>query len=150
MRDARHGDLVPLYELWQAASHASPHHLTDDQRREMALAFRDRHMPSATLLVAAGENGRLLGCLGYEPSEHGALIDGMWIDPAHQGEGVGRSFIDQLKAQFHRVEATVNTGARDLRGFYAALGFEEARRDGADEEGAYPDVTLVWSRNQRS
>ena len=113
----------------------------------MALAFRDRHMPGATLLVAADEEGRLLGCLGYEPEDDRAVIDGIWIDPAHQGEGVGRGFIDQLKAVHKRVEATVNFGARDLRGFYEALGFEEAARRGAEESGAYPDVRLVWKRS---
>lgn len=150
LRDARPGDLVPLYELWQAAAHASPHHLTEDQRREMALAFRDRHMPGATLLVACGADGGLKGCLGYEDNDGGAVIDGLWVDPRHQGEGVGRAFIDTLKSGFARVEATVNFGARDLRGFYEALGFEEAARNGADGKGAYPDVTLVWERRSQS
>ncbi|MGJ3232920.1 MAG: GNAT family N-acetyltransferase [Oceanicaulis sp.] len=139
--------MAPLYELWQAASHASPHHLTEDQRREMAFAFRDQHLADATLLVAASSSGGLCGCLGYKDRGESAVIDGLWVDPRTQGEGVGRAFIDQLKSSFDRVEATVNSGARDLRGFYAALGFEEEARNGADGEGAYPDVRLVWERD---
>lgn len=135
---------MPLYELWQAASHASPHHLTDDQRREMALAFRDHHMPGATLLVASGRDG-LCGCLGYEEQGGVAVVEGLWIDPQNQGEGVGRAFIDRLKTEHFRIEAVVNAGALDLLGFYDALGFETASRDGADGEGTYPDVKLVWT-----
>lgn len=144
LRDARPGDLVPLYELWQAASHASPHHLTEDQRREMALAFRDRRIPGATLLVASGRDG-LCGCVGYEEQGGAAVVEGLWIDPQTQGEGVGRAFIDKLKSEYPRIEAVVNAGARDLLGFYGALGFEPATPTGAEGEGTYPDVTLVWT-----
>lgn len=136
--------MAPLFDLWQAASHASPHHLSDDQRREMAFAFRDQHLAGARLVVAVSNQDAVIGCLGYEADENGALVGGLWVDPERQGDGVGRRLIDRLRARHDQVEATVNFGARDLRGFYEALGFEEAGRDGADGAGAYPDVTLVW------
>ncbi len=138
--------MAPLYELWQAASRASPHHLTEDQRREMAFAFRDTHLNGATLTVAVSERNAVIGCLGYERAEDGAVVYGLWVDPEHQGEGVGRRLVDRLKSEFSQVTATVNSGARDLLGFYRSLGFEELARTGAAGERVYPDVTLIWRR----
>jgi len=146
LRDARPGDLVPLYELWRLAVQASPDMLTEDQRRELALAFRDRHMPGATMVVAVDRKGVVRGCVGYDSDGAAAVIDKIWVDPEHQGEGAGRGFVDWLKARHDRIEAVVNSGARDLRGFYGELGFKEKARRGGRDRDAYPDVTLVWER----
>lgn len=113
-------------------------------------------MASGTLLIAAVGEGRVLGCLGYDTTDRAAVIDALLVDPEHQGEGVGRSFVDWLKTRHDQIEVAVGYGARELRGFYKELDFEEAVHPGpqghdADEdadEDADIDFRLVWRRTR--
>ncbi len=122
-------------------------------------------MASATLLIAALSEGRVLGCLGYDTADRTAVIDALLVDPEHQGEGVGRSFVDWLKTRHDQIEVAVAFGARELRGFYKELDFDEAEHPGPqdhdadgdaddDADGAAPehsgaDFRLVWRRARR-
>jgi len=94
-------------------------------------------MASTTLLIAAVGEGRLLGCLGYDTADRAAVIDALLVDPEHQGEGVGRSFVDWLKTRHDQIEVAVAFGARELRGFYKELDFDEASHPGPRDEGAW-------------
>lgn len=113
-------------------------------------------MASGTLLIAAVGEGRVLGCLGYDTTDRAAVIDALLVDPEHQGEGVGRSFVDWLKTRHDQIEVAVGYGARELRGFYKELDFEEAVHPGPQghdtdedaDEDADIDFRLVWRRTR--
>ncbi|MEQ8434777.1 MAG: GNAT family N-acetyltransferase [Oceanicaulis sp.] len=161
LRTARPGDLASLQTLWRTGLEAGRRRLPVHEREARARAFIDRHMASGTLLIAAVGEGRVLGCLGYDTADRAAVIDALLVDPEHQGEGVGRSFVDWLKTRNDQIEVAVGYGARELRGFYKELDFEEAAHSGpldndADEDadGDAPehsdaDFRLVWRRARR-
>jgi N-acetylglutamate synthase-like GNAT family acetyltransferase len=160
LRNARPGDLVSLQNLWRTGLEAGRRRLTADEREKRARVFIDRHMASTTLLIAAVGEGRLLGCLGYDTADRAAVIDALLVDPEHQGEGVGRSFVDWLKTRHDQIEVAVAFGARELRGFYKELDFDEASHPGPRDEGAGEDADwaapeeagadfrLVWRRTR--
>jgi N-acetylglutamate synthase-like GNAT family acetyltransferase len=165
LRTARPGDLASLQKLWRTGLEAGRRRLTAQEREARARVFIDRHMASATLLIAAVGEGRVLGCLGYDTAGRAAVIDALLVDPEHQGEGVGRSFVDWLKTRHDQIEVAIGFGARELRGFYKELDFVEAAHPGprgedADEdadgdtgedtaEDTDVDFWLVWRRGAR-
>lgn|GEM_PF-6305837 len=158
LRNARPGDLASLQNLWRTGLEAGRRRLTAQERDERARAFIDRHMASTTLLTASVGEGRVLGCLGYDTADRTAAIDALLVDPEHQGEGVGRSFVDWLKTRHDSIEVAIGFGARELRGFYKELDFEEAAHPGPEDEDAEDedfagdgdvDFRLVWRRTRR-
>lgn len=92
--------------------------------------------------IAEGD-GRILGLLLLE----GDWLHSLYVDRAHQGEGVG-SVLLQLAQTLRPGGLRLwvfqsNTGARR---FYARHGFVEvALTDGADNEEQAPDVRMEWA-----
>ena len=96
--------------------------------------------PSTTLVAIEDGRGVAMGGLFLTPDPTGAMVWGMWTDPAHRGRGVGRDLLDALldaaagtgrTAYLHVTEG--NDAARRLyvaRGF-APTGVWEPLRDGS-------------------
>lgn len=91
--------------------------------------------------VAEGED--LLGFALITPT----WLHGLYVDPAHRGEGIGSALLDLVKSLrpdgFGLWVFESNTPAR---AFYARHGLVEVERtDGAENEERAPDIRMVFS-----
>lgn len=90
------------------------------------------------------ESGALLGFALLTPT----WLDGLYVDPAHRGEGIGGALLELVKSLrpdgFGLWVFESNTPARR---FYARHGLVEVERtDGAENEERAPDVRMLWRR----
>ena len=96
----------------------------------------------------AEEDGRLLGFLAIRRSvtDGWETLEKLYVDPPHQGRGVGLILLDQAKALrpdgFHLWVFQKNTGA--IR-FYERHGFHLVKlTDGAGNMEREPDALYRW------
>lgn len=77
------------------------------------------------------EGERLIAVAGVGPAAEGLSIYSVAVDPARQGQGLGRRLMAGLLAVLPRDRALVvevDGGNRPARALYAAFGFRETRR----------------------
>ncbi|MDN3239543.1 GNAT family N-acetyltransferase [Glycomyces tritici] len=78
---------------------------------------------------------------------NGTWLDHLYLEPAHQGRGIGEALLAKAKRRRPELNLRVfeqNTGAR---AFYARQGFAEVGSgDGSDNEEHLPDLHLRWRR----
>ena len=133
VRRAEPGDRGALLDLWERSARATHHFLTsmdvDDLRPLVAKELADAGID---WWVAAFDDGELAGFLGYTPG----VIDGLFVDPAYRGLGVGTLFIAhaQLLAG-GALRVDVNEQNAAARGFYESLGFTVVGRSPLDGGG---------------
>ncbi|MFJ9314695.1 GNAT family N-acetyltransferase [Pimelobacter simplex] len=73
-------------------------------------------------------------------------LDDLYVDPAHQGQGVGGALLDLVKAR-HPGGFSLWVFEQNLpaRAFYAARGLvEREHTDGAENEERAPDLRMEW------
>lgn len=98
-------------------------------------------LPGCEVWVAE-VGGALAGFMALK----GDQLEHLYVDPSHQGRGIGARLLDEAK-RLRPQGLTLwvfqeNAGARR---FYAAHGFVEAElTDGAGNEEGAPDVRCVW------
>lgn len=102
---------------------------------------RDQYLPSAetTLYV---EDGKILGFLSLID---GTFIGALFVDPAHQGKGVGRALVEDAKGRYPQLTLAVyaqNTGAI---GFYQQMGFQVVTEQ-PNEDSGLPELLMAWQR----
>jgi len=73
-------------------------------------------------------------------------LEDLYVDPAHQGLGVGSRLLEEVKAQRpHGFTLWVFESNAPARAFYRAHGLVEVdRTDGAENEEKLPDVKMAW------
>ena len=124
----------------RAAPMPDPVHPDDDVRRWL----RERVVedaPGAETWVAEVEGSPV----GYARTTAGWLDD-LYVQPAHQGTGVGAALLDLVTArQPDGFCLWVFESNRPAREFYARHGLVELERtDGSGNEEREPDVRLAW------
>ena len=62
------------------------------------------------------------------PTEAGAHMDALFVDPAAHGQGVGRSLVEHAIARHGAITTDVNAQNPGALGFYRAMGFVETGR----------------------
>ncbi|WP_262691358.1 acetyltransferase [Kordiimonas aestuarii] len=142
-RSATAADLGRLYEIWLAAILMTHGFLNDDARAEIGAVVKNDYLPNAEFEVYADSDDRPLGFMGCS----GNNIDALFIDPAEHGKGIGRQFIDRMKAEFPRLTVQVNEQQPQAHAFYRSCGFTDIRRDPVDDAGRpFPTVHMEWRR----
>ncbi|RAI19975.1 GNAT family N-acetyltransferase [Afifella marina] len=124
------GDTETLSGIWLDASLLAHPFIGRARLLEQRRLIEEKYLPAAETWVA---------CRSGEPAGFIALMEnfigGLFVAPAHQGQGIGARLIahaftcrDELTLEVY----TENAGA--LR-FYLAQGFEEVSRRPRDDEG---------------
>lgn len=115
------------------------HDHTPDQDRAF---YREQVFRKGPIWGAFG-HGRLVGHVALSPG----WVDHLYVAPAHNGKGVGRTLIERAQREQDELQLyTFQSNARARR-FYAANGFvEEELGDGSGNEEGMPDVRLRWRR----
>ena len=146
IRRATDADAPAIAEVWLrsfAGAYPFPHAHTDDDVRRW---IRDEIVPHKEVWVAEDARG-LVGFIALAPG----WVEHLYLDPAAQGEGLGRALLELAQArdttgQLQLYTFQVNDRARR---FYARNGFVEVELgDGASNEERQPDVRLVWRPTQ--
>ncbi len=144
LRPSRKNDLADLYVIWHDAVKATHHFLSDSAFDEIALQVKVDYLPSRQFLVFADENDVSCGFMGANGNE----IESLFVHPDQHGKGIGKQFIDHMKAANERVVLEVNEQNPQAVGFYEAVGFKVDRRDPTDSHGRpFPILHMVWQRD---
>ena len=88
----------------------------------------------------ATEHGQVVGVLVLELQDTALLLESVAVDPAHQGQGIGRSLIDHAEqvardAGLSAVELYTNAHMTENLRLYPSLGYDvvdRRREDGFD------------------
>ena len=130
LRRYRAGDNQALSDIWLRASARAHSFFTPEQLAEQRKRVSEIYLPNAETWIAC-EGAGLLGFIGLIDD----FIGGLFVDPRHQGQGVGRALVTQamgLKGSLTLEVYARNPGAR---AFYERLGFREVDRRPTDDEG---------------
>jgi GNAT superfamily N-acetyltransferase len=142
IRRATVDDAQAVGEVW-LRSFASAYtfalaHSEDEVRRWV----REDLIPDHETWLAEDERG-VIGLLTREAG----WVDQLYIDPAAQGEGIGRRLLELAMTREPTGELQLWTFQVNdrARRFYARNGFVEVElTEGAGNEERQPDVRLVW------
>ena len=114
-----------------------------DLHDEASTLWWMQHVVLAGQRVRVADDGRVLGFAALD----GDWLEQLYVDPDHQGRGVGRALLDDAKvlrpSGLRLYVFTRNTRARR---FYEAAGFVLVDQgDGRGNEEREPDCTYAWT-----
>lgn len=133
LRQATNADLAMIARIgadaW--ASHIFSHETEEpDQRRRAELAFLHSAQDYLDYILVAEQNGVICGWGARDSNQN--YISDIWVDPAHQGQGIGTLLVDALLAQIVMLgfqTAEIGTHARNVPAIklYEKCGFRIIR-----------------------
>ncbi len=122
-------DLKPLSAIWLKASLIAHPFIGRERLHQQQRLIEEQYLPNAETWVA---------CLGDPPAGFISLLDdfigGIFVDPEHQGQGIGRALIAHARALRGGLELEVYTDNQQAMRFYRDLGFRELSRRPLDSE----------------
>ncbi len=149
IRPARASDVEGLIALarrsWLGAFASAPADFVRDRlAREFERDWYPRYWPD---MAVAEEGGVLLGVV--QPA--GDEINGLWVEPAAQGRGVGSGLLRHAEqgiaaAGYGRVWLTCSGFNPGAVQFYLARGYTEAGRESKDRGGGVVEAVFVFER----
>ncbi|MEA2000447.1 MAG: GNAT family N-acetyltransferase [Actinomycetota bacterium] len=133
-------DLDGLLDVWYRASLIVHSFLSEEffeaERRQIA----ERWLPMAETLVYES-GGRVVGFLSLIGNE----VGGIFVDPDHQGRGIGSALMDGARDSRPFLELGVFEANSTGRRFYDSYGFEPVSRQ-IDEDTGQPELRLRFER----
>jgi len=112
-------DLDELLDVWYRASLIAHPFLTEGFLATERTEIAEHWLPIAETAVYETD-GRVVGFLALIGNE----VGGLFVDPDHQGRGIGRALMDRARATRTFLELNVFEANAIGRGFYDAYGFE--------------------------
>jgi putative acetyltransferase len=135
-------DLGDVLDVWYRASLIAHSFLSEAflaiERRQIA----ERWLPMAETMVYETD-GRVVGFLALIGNEVGAIF----VDPDHQGRGIGRALMDGARDSRPFLELNVFEANAIGRRFYDAYGFELVGRH-MNETAGQPELRLSLGRTR--
>jgi GNAT superfamily N-acetyltransferase len=133
IREATETDLPRILDLYSAADIGDGESFTPAEARAQLAAFRQ--YPSYRLFVAVADDtivGTYQLLIMHNMAKRGkpsGIVEDVAVDPAHQGQGIGRAMMQHALEQCRRAECyklslSSNLRREDAHRFYEALGFE--------------------------
>jgi phosphinothricin acetyltransferase len=122
---------------------------------EDQLAWLDEHSGAHPAVVAVADDGRVCGFGSLSPyrprpAYRTTVEDSVYVDPAYQGQGVGRGLLEELvrlaeSHGFHAVIGRIVGGHEASIGLHRACGFEQVgvEREVGRKFGKWLDVVLM-------
>ncbi len=135
-------DTKTLSNIWFDASVKAHAFIGKERLTEQRQLVEQEYLPKAETWVAA-HNGKAVGFISLLDSFVGAIF----IDPVHQGMGIGRMLIAHALDRREELSLEVYTANEQALRFYLSLGFQELSRRDIDELGQpFPNATLHLKR----
>lgn len=119
IRDYADWDLEELLDVWYRASLGAHAFLPEEFFAAERRAIVEQWLPMAETLVYESD-GVVVGFLALIGNEVGAIF----VDPDHQGRGVGRALMDHARSTRPFLELSVFEANHLGRRFYEKYGFE--------------------------
>lgn len=130
IRRYRDSDLDTVLEAWYAASLLAHPFLDEEFFRRERIAIRDVHLRVAETWVYQYDGG-VVGFVALVGNE----VGGLFVDPGHQGRGIGRALMDHARAIHGTLELDVFRDNSAGRAFYAKYGFRQVGEGVHEETG---------------
>jgi len=146
VRRARPADRDALVDLWERSVRATHHFLTPhDVTTLRPLVAAELANEGFGWWVAESAVGQPLGFLGFASD----AIEGLFVDPDHAGQGVGRGLVEHAQNLAGGAALTVDVNEQNAAGarFYEKLGFTIVGRSPTDASGR--PFPLLHMRRQR-
>ena len=135
-------DTACLSDIWLRASKIAHPFIGEATLREQQPLMEDVYLPMASTWVAEVE-GQAVGFLCLLKSHVAALF----VDPAHQGRGIGRALLDHAAARHNVLSLEVYTHNAKAVAFYHRYGFTIESQRAADDQGQpFANARMVWVR----
>lgn len=83
-----------LVEIWLRATLKSHSFIDENYWLSSCDAMREQYLPSAENYAFYDESGRVLGFISLIDNH----IEALFVDPEHQGKGIGRRLLDHAKS----------------------------------------------------
>jgi L-amino acid N-acyltransferase YncA len=156
IRPATHDDLKAIVGIYNWAVNQTFATIDSEPLDpEEAAAWWEAHGKRSKLLVCVDDTG-VLGWARLLPwNQRGFDIveDLVYVDPVHQGRGIGRSLLSELIKEarglgYRTIVASVATDNRAGLALHTRLGFEPVGtiRDAAHKFDRWMDITLVQKK----
>jgi putative acetyltransferase len=124
-------DLPRVVAVWEASVRATHHFLTEADIQYIKSLVEDDLAQVETLLGVRDGDGQVIGFIGVEGDEVGALF----IHPDWRGQGIGRRLFTYAVETLGATRVDVNEQNDQAVGFYRRMGFEVAGRSAMDGLG---------------
>lgn len=137
IREYTQNDTDALIAIWEEANALAHPFLTPEFVAFVKDAMRNMYLPNAETWVLA-ENGSPIGFVAMIGNE----IGGLFLDPAHHGQGHGRAMVDYMVELKGPLRVEVFKDNKVGRPFYERYGFEFVEEYLHEQSGA---VTVKMS-----
>ena len=124
-------DIPRVVAVWEASVRATHHFLTEADIQHLKPLVGDDLSQLATLAGVRDGAGQVVGFIGVEGAEVGALF----IHPDWRGQGIGRRLLAYAVETLGASELDVNEQNEQAVGFYRRMGFEVIGRSEEDGMG---------------
>lgn len=133
-------DLPRLFDIWEASVQATHDFLHPDDFLLLAPIVERTLREFTPLHCVRDESGQPCAFMGVSEG----MIEMLFVDPLHRGQGAGRALVEFAIAQLGATQVDVNEQNGQALGFYERMGFAVTRRSGQDPFGKpYPILHLA-------
>lgn len=141
VREFQIADLERVAEIWLEAN-VQAHDFIPRQYWEGQLEMVRTLLPQAELYVWRDGDGAVQGFIGLG-GEH---IEGIFVWPAAQSQGVGRALLDRAKEAHGRLTLNVYRKNDRAAAFYLREGFR-VQSESVDENTGERECRMVWEES---
>jgi putative acetyltransferase len=139
IRRGTQGDVPRALEIWRAAVDATHGFLSAADRAEIDVMVAEEFLPNAELILAVDGGDFPIGFLVMD----GDMIDALFVDPAHHGQGYGSLLLDHALKLAPDATVDASEQATNALPFYLSRGFKVSGRSETDGQGRpYPLIHL--------
>lgn len=142
IREFQIGDLERVAEIWLEAN-TQAHNFIPRQYWQGQLETVRTLLPQAELYVWQDRDGAVQGFLGL----CGAYIEGIFVWPPAQSQGIGKALLDRAKAARGRLTLNVYRKNDRAAAFYRREDFR-VQGGGEDENTGELEYRMIWERRE--
>ncbi|WP_339733192.1 GNAT family N-acetyltransferase [uncultured Gimesia sp.] len=124
-------DYPRALEVWESSVRATHDFLTEADIQSLKPLVQNHCLMRMSLFCIRDETEAVVGFLGVDAPK----IEALFVDPAWQGKGVGRTLVGYAIKDLDADLVDVNEQNEQALGFYLHLGFEVAHRSEQDGFG---------------
>lgn len=124
-------DYPRALEVWESSVRATHDFLTEADIQSLKPQVHDHCLTRISLLCVRDETETVIGFVGVDAPK----IEALFVDPAWQGKGGGRTLLEYAINELDAELVDVNEQNEQALGFYQHLGFEIAHRSDRDGFG---------------
>ncbi len=126
-----------IIRVWLASTIPGQSFLPEEHWRSLEPMIREKFMPIAKTFVVE-EDGQLVAFMSLLDN----LIGGLFTDPAHQGQGHGRTLVEHARTLHDPLLVEVFQANEQALGFYRNCGFVDHEKN-VDEMTSLPVLWLT-------